>query len=98
MPIILCSGRNRQGEVAPELAAKGYCSTKSLYYYGVKLHLLAHRREHSIPFPEAYCVTSASEGPSSSEILPTDYTISVFLAIKSTKINHFITKNNKHNK
>ena len=61
MPIILCSGRNRQGKVAPELATKGYCSTKNLYYYGVKLHLLAHRRAYTIPFPEAYCITPASE-------------------------------------
>lgn len=34
MPILLCSGR-RQGRVAPELSDKGYCDSKSIYYYGV---------------------------------------------------------------
>lgn len=61
MPIMLCTGRNRQGKVAKEIANKGYCSTKELYYYGVKLHLLAYRRINTIPFPERYVITPASE-------------------------------------
>ena len=43
MPIITCSAK-RNAKVAKELTDKGYCSTKSLYYYGVKLHALAFRR------------------------------------------------------
>lgn len=43
MPIITYSGK-RPGKVAKDLTDKGYCSTKSLYYYGVKLHALAFRR------------------------------------------------------
>ena len=39
MPIITCSGK-RAGKVAQEITAKGYCSTKSMYYYGMKLHAL----------------------------------------------------------
>lgn len=60
LPIITCSGK-RVGKVAPELTEKGYCSTKSMYYYGLKLHTLAFRREKQLPFPEQMLITSASE-------------------------------------
>jgi hypothetical protein len=59
MPIIVCSGK-RKGKVATELTDKGYCSTKSLYYYGVKLHALAFRRNNKIPFPEEILIAPAS--------------------------------------
>lgn len=29
MPVITCAGRNREGKVAKEITAKGYCSTKN---------------------------------------------------------------------
>jgi hypothetical protein len=60
-PIITCCGRNRKGKVAPELTGKGYCSTKEMYYYGVKLHALAFRRPLRIPFPERIIITKAEE-------------------------------------
>lgn len=60
MPIITCSGK-RKGKVAQEITDKGYCSTKSMYYYGSKLHVLAFRRKNQLPFPEQYFVTPASE-------------------------------------
>lgn len=59
MPIITCSGK-RSGKVAKELTDKGFCSTKSLYYFGVKLHALAFRRIDKIPFPEEIQITPAS--------------------------------------
>lgn len=59
MPIITCSGK-RSGKVANELTDKGFCSTKSLYYYGVKLHALTFRRIDKIPFPEEIQITPAS--------------------------------------
>ena len=61
MPIITCEGKNRKGKVAPELTAKGYCSTKSKYYYGCKIHTLASMREGTIPFPESIMVTPAQD-------------------------------------
>ena len=61
MPIITCAGRNRQAKVAREVVDKGFCSTKNLYYYGVKLNLLAHRVKGTIPFPEMISITPASE-------------------------------------
>jgi hypothetical protein len=60
MPIITCSGK-RVGKVATELTDKGYCSTKGMYYYGVKLHALAFRNKGHLPFPEELLITPASE-------------------------------------
>ncbi len=59
MPIITCSGK-RNGKVAKEITDKGYCSTKGMYYYGMKLHMLEVRRKGSLPFPEQILYTSAS--------------------------------------
>jgi hypothetical protein len=52
LPIITCAGRNRQGKVAVEITTKGYCSTKNMYYYGLKLHALTLRREGTNPLSE----------------------------------------------
>lgn len=60
LPIITCSGK-RSGKVAPEITAKGFCSTKSMFYYGLKLHSLAFRRSNQLPFPEQLLITPASE-------------------------------------
>ena len=61
MPIITCAGKNKNGKVATEIASKGYCSTKNMYYYGIKLHTLAFRRKGIIPFPEMIILSSAEE-------------------------------------
>jgi hypothetical protein len=60
MPIITCSGK-RKGKVAKEITDKGFCSTKSMYYYGLKLHALGYRRISQLPFPEQFLLTPASE-------------------------------------
>ena len=60
MPIITCSGK-RSPSVALEITDKGFCSTKSMYYYGLKIHALAYYRPHHLPFPESIVITSASE-------------------------------------
>jgi len=60
MPIITCSGK-RKGKVAKEITDKGFCSTKSLYYYGMKLHMLGFWTKGRLPFPESFVVTPASE-------------------------------------
>ena len=61
LPVITCAGRNRQGKVAREIISKGYCSTKNRYYYGLKLHALALRREGTIPFPDSLMLTPAGD-------------------------------------
>lgn len=60
LPIITCSGK-RTGKVAREITDKGFCSTKSMYYYGLKLHALAFQRKKCLPFPEQLLITPASE-------------------------------------
>jgi len=59
MPIITCSGK-RSGKVAPEITDKGYCSTKSMYYYGMKLHALEFCNPNKLPHPEQIIFTPAS--------------------------------------
>jgi hypothetical protein len=60
LPIITCSGK-RSGKVAKEITDKGFCSTKNMYYYGLKLHALGYRRPKQLPFPEQFLLTPASE-------------------------------------
>jgi len=60
MPIITCSGK-RKAKVAAEITDKGYCSAKSLFYYGLKLHTLAFYGKKRLPFPEQVVITPASE-------------------------------------
>ena len=89
MPIIICSGK-RNGAVAREITDKGYCSTKSMYYYGLKLHALAFQRPNRLPFPESIVITPASENDLNvfkqnwNDISNRD-----FMAIKSTWILNF---------
>lgn len=59
MPIITCSGK-RSAKVALEVTNKGYCSTKSMYYHGMKLHMLGFRRDSKLPHPEQILFTPAS--------------------------------------
>jgi hypothetical protein len=60
MPIITCSGK-RNASVARELVDKGYCSTKNMYYFGLKQHALSFSRPNHLPFPENIVITQASE-------------------------------------
>lgn len=59
MPIITCSGK-RIPKVATEIVDKGRCSSKGIYYHGLKLHALAFRRISKLPFPEQMLITPAS--------------------------------------
>lgn len=61
MPIMTCTGRNREGKVATEITDKGYCATKNMYYHGLKLHLVGYRRKGHIPFPYQIALSAASE-------------------------------------
>lgn len=60
-PIMMASAkRSEQAKVAKGLANKGYCASKSTYYYGVKLHVIATKRTHQLPFPQYIGLTPAS--------------------------------------
>ena len=60
LPIITCSGK-RIPSVAKEITDKGYCSTKSMYYFGLNLQAMAFHYPDHLPFPESLVVTLASE-------------------------------------
>jgi hypothetical protein len=61
LPIILARAtRADSAKVARTVANKGYCSTKQLYYHGVKLHLLGRKRCKQLPIPEDLVLTAAS--------------------------------------
>ena len=61
MPIIMAQrGRRFHAKVAPELATKnGYCATKKLHYYGVKLHAIASQNLGTLPVPVCLGLTEA---------------------------------------
>lgn len=62
MPIILAQkSRSSQAKVAAELCDQGYCASKKLIYYGVKLHMLGFRRDNTLPLPEYLQITPASQ-------------------------------------
>jgi len=62
LPIILAGPkRSSRGKSAADLANKGYCASKDLYFYGVKLHLVGIVRPTTIPLPSFMGIAPASE-------------------------------------
>lgn len=62
MPIMLAKGStSNTARVAAEIADKGFCASKSSYYYGVKLHTIALRRTQQLPLPALLHVGRASQ-------------------------------------
>ncbi len=61
MPIIVAKGpRSFSASVAPDICDKGYCSSKKLHYYGLKLHVLGFSRFKLLPLPEFVGTSPAS--------------------------------------
>jgi hypothetical protein len=60
MPVIICSGK-RIPKVATEIIDKGFCSTKGMYYHGLKLHALGFYHKGFLPHPEQLIFSKASE-------------------------------------
>lgn len=61
-PIVVAKGRRSgRAKSANELCDKGYCASKEMWYYGVKIHVLAEDRLHSVPIPREILITEASE-------------------------------------
>ena len=60
-PVALAKqGHRFKACVAKELANSGYCSTKKLYFYGVRVHVVARKQTGTLPSPEFIGVTGAS--------------------------------------
>ena len=61
-PVTLAKqGHRFKACVAKELADSGYCATKKLYYYGVRVHVIGSRQPGILPAPEYIGVTGASD-------------------------------------
>jgi len=61
MPIVMAhEKRSSQAKVAPEIANKGYCAAKRMYFYGVKVHLVAFRHPGTLPVPDYIGISRGS--------------------------------------
>jgi len=62
MPIIVANEqRSGSAKTAKGLCDKGYCSSKKMYFYGVKLHVLGQKQYKALPQVRMACVERASE-------------------------------------
>ncbi|NJL60185.1 MAG: IS982 family transposase [Desulfobacteraceae bacterium] len=61
-PIIIANEKRSSGaKVAEGFANKGYCASKNIWYYGVKVHISGIGRHKTLPLPEYIGVTPASD-------------------------------------
>jgi hypothetical protein len=61
-PVALArQGHRFKACVAPELADHGYCATKKLYFYGVRVHVIGRKQAGTLPTPEYIGMLPASE-------------------------------------
>ena len=62
MPIVVANEkRSEDAKTAGEMCNKGYCGSKKMYYYGVKLHALVKKQEHALPKLSLAWISPASE-------------------------------------
>jgi hypothetical protein len=62
IPVVVAGGkRSGKAKVAGELCNKGYCASKDMWYYGIKLHIFAQCNYKSMPTPVMMTVSKASE-------------------------------------
>ena len=81
MPIVLANAkRSGRAKVARDLCDKGYCDSKKMWYYGVKIHALGLSQYKALPLPRQLLLTSASihDRKAAVEIFEDIYGIDVF--------------------
>jgi len=81
MPIVVANAkRSGRAKVAPDLCDKGYCDSKKMWYYGVKINALGLSQYKTLPLPRQLLLTSASthDRKAAVEILDDVYEIDVF--------------------
>ena len=62
IPIVVATGkRSGRASVASELCNKGYCASKDMWYYGIKLHTFAQCNYRRMPTPAVMVMSKASE-------------------------------------
>lgn len=61
-PVIMANAkRSSRAKVANEFANKGYCASKNLWYYGIKVHIMGIRRTRTLPLADFIGVTPAGD-------------------------------------
>lgn len=61
-PVVMANAkRSSKAKVAQGFANKGYCASKGLWYYGVKVHILGFKREKTLPLADFIGLTPASD-------------------------------------
>jgi hypothetical protein len=61
MPIIVAKqSRSSSAKVAGEMCDKGYCDSKKMWFYGVRLHTLGQRQYKTLPLPKLMQLAPAS--------------------------------------
>ena len=62
IPIVVAGAkRSGRAKTADELCNKGYCASKSMHYYGIKLHIFAQCNYKAMPTPALMIISKASE-------------------------------------
>jgi len=62
MPIIVANEkRSGSAKTASEICNKGYCASKKMYYYGVKVHAIAQKQYSALPLLFAAWISPAAE-------------------------------------
>ena len=60
-PVIMAIHRRGDtAKVAPQLANKGLCASKNMYFHGLKMHVVAQRRKDLMPLPVCISMNPAS--------------------------------------
>jgi hypothetical protein len=53
LPVMLAKGGHAyMARVARDVADRGYCASKKVYFHGVRLHTIARRRSGTLPLPD----------------------------------------------
>lgn len=81
MPIIVAGNkRSSFAKTAKDICDKGFCSSKNMYYYGLKLHTIGFVRPSTIPMPEYCWFTSAEANDlnAAKDILDTIYNRKIY--------------------
>jgi len=61
-PVVIANAkRSSRAKVANGFANKGYCSSKGIWYYGVKVHILGIKRTGTLPLADFIGITPASD-------------------------------------
>ena len=62
IPIVVASGkRSGRAKTACAYCDRGYCASKDMWYYGVKLHIFAQCNYKAMPTPALMTISQASE-------------------------------------